>query len=400
MVALTATLGRQVQTIGLIGFGHFLSHLYQLALPPLFIYMQPDLGASFLELGAALTIFNVATAVLQTPVGMLVDRTGARWILVLGLLLNAVAMIGIGYSQSYWPVVAWMLVAGTGNSVFHPADYAILSSSVNERRMGRAFSIHAFSGTSGFMTAPLLMIFLAELADWRTALLIVGIAGVALAGLMAALGGVLRDHARQVRRVAPRTGRVRTLMTRPILMFFLFYIASAAAGSGISAFAIVALVKLYAMQEATAGAALTLFFATIAVSVLFGGFLADRTGKHDLVLLATYAVAALCLAMIGPGFVPVWLVFVLLAVTGVMRGLVNPSRDMLVRRAAPSASIGAVFGFVTTGFNVGQGGAPLIYGWMMDNGEPAMVFWLAAVFTLLAIVIVLVSRERGLYASP
>ena len=133
--------------------------------------------------------------------------------------------------------------------------------------------------------------------------------------------------------------------------------------------------------------------------VLLGGFLADRVRRHDLVLMAAYGVAAVCLMLVATELLPFWLVVGTLALAGFMRGLVNPARDVLVRRAAPPGAIGAAFGFITTGFTVGQAIAPPIYGWLMDIGSPTMLYWLASGFTLIAIPLVFASREQALYGE-
>ncbi len=122
MTARVATgLRREVEAVGLISAAHFLSHFYQLALPPLFLPIHEDLGVSFLALGSAVAAYNIATAILQTPVGVLVDRIGARGVLIAGLAVNAGAIAAVGFAESYWAVMAAMIVAGAGNAVFHPA---------------------------------------------------------------------------------------------------------------------------------------------------------------------------------------------------------------------------------------------------------------------------------------
>ena len=103
--------------------------------------------------------------------------------------------------------------------------------------------------------------------------------------------------------------------------------------------------------------------------------------------------------LVASEFLPFWLVIGTLALAGFMRGLVNPARDVLVRRAAPPGAIGAAFGFITTGFTVGQAIAPPIYGWLMDIGSPNMLYWLASGFTLIAIPLVFASREQVLYSE-
>ena len=149
MVAVAAGTGREFRALGLIGTGHFLRHLYQLALPPLFPLIMIDLDANLAGLGAAMAAYSVSTGVLQTPVGLLVDRIGGRRVLIVGLFINAIAIVAAGFSTSLWMLGGFLLVAGVGNSVFHPADYALLSAAVDKSRIGRAFSLHSLSGLQG-----------------------------------------------------------------------------------------------------------------------------------------------------------------------------------------------------------------------------------------------------------
>lgn len=391
MVATSTALRSDMRTLGLICPGHFLSHFYQLALPPLFHLIRADIEVSFIALGLAVGAYNVATAFLQTPVGFLVDRIGARWVLIAGLFLNGVAFVAVGMADSYLQIVAALVLAGIGNSVFHPADFAILSASIEESRMGRAFSAHSLSGSLGFAAAPVTVLFLASLWDWRTALIAVGLAGIALAAVMLPVSGMLRAHG------AGKSERssldIRVLLNPMILAFFGFYVLSAAAGSGLSVFSIVAFIDMYGVSQELAGGVLTLFYVLIGVGVAAGGFIADRWGRHDLVLGISYTIVAILLAAIATGALAFWLVVIAFGIAGVFRGVVNPSRDILLRSHAPAGSTGAVFGFVTTGFNVGLGAAPILYGWSMDQGSASGVFWIAMVFTVLTIGIVFLARR-------
>ncbi len=126
MVAVAAGIGREFRALGLIGTGHFLSQLYQLALPPLFPLIMIDLDANLTGLGVAMAAYSVSTGVLQTPVGLLVDRIGGRRVLIAGLAVNAIGIAAAGFSTSLWMLGGFLLLAGAGNSVFHPADYALL----------------------------------------------------------------------------------------------------------------------------------------------------------------------------------------------------------------------------------------------------------------------------------
>jgi MFS transporter, FSR family, fosmidomycin resistance protein len=400
MATATALRSSEVQAVGLVGSAHFLSHFYQLTLPPLFFAIQADLSVNFFELGLVMTAYSVTTGALQTPVGLYIGRIGARRLLIGGLALNAGAICAAGMVSTYEALLVLMLLAGVGNSVFHPVDYALLSSSIDESRIGRAFSLHSFGGTAGFAASPLVMYFLADIWDWRTALIIVGAAGVILAVIIAIFRGALHDNSEEEQAAAKADGATKTgwrsLMTRPILVFFAFFTLLAAAGSGLTNFSIVALAQVYNVDVKVASSALTAFLILSAAGVLMGGYLADKTQRHDLVLVLTYCTSAACLILIASQILPFWIVVGVFSVSGMMRGMVNPSRDVMVRAASPPGQIGATFGFVTTGFTVGAAAAPMLYGWLMDTGSADLVFWVAAGFMISAIILVVVFRERSL----
>ena len=391
MTAAATTVRREVEAVGLISAAHFLSHFYQLALPPLFILIRDDIGISFLALGSAVAAYNIATAVLQTPIGFLVDRIGARGVLIAGLAVNAAAISAAGLAESYWAMMAAMMAAGVGNAVFHPADFALLSSSVDDRRLGRAFSVHSLSGSLGFAAAPVFMLFMASVWDWRTALIAAGAAGVALACVLPAFSGSIRDNRARGRK--QRSGDWTLLLDRTILSFFGFYALSAAAGAGISGFSVVAFIAIYGASPELAGGILTAFYLLTGLGVAAGGYIADRSHRPDAVLGICYAAAACALIAVATGALAFWLVAAAFCLAGVFRGIVNPSRDVLLKRLTPAGAVGTVFGFVTTGFNVGLGTAPVLYGWVMDLGRPGAVFWIAAGFTVLTIGIVFAARR-------
>lgn len=392
MTATALTAGRQVQAIGTIAVAHGLSHFYVLALPPLFPLLKGELGMSYAELGLALTVNAIATGVLQTPVGALVDRVGARLVLAGGLAIMALGIVLAGFATEPWHLLAAFTVAGVGNSVFHPADYVILAASVEKKRLGRAFSIHTLGGTTGFAVAPPIILFLAWAWDWRGALIVAGLVGIAVAAAIALMGGTLQDNA--ARKKEPEAAGWRFVLSRPVMLFFLFYVVLASAGVGIQAFSVVALVDLYGAPVAFAASVLTAFQVMTSVGVLFGGHYADKKGRHDLVLVVAFIGCSIMTVIVGSAMVPIWAVMGLLGMVGFLRGFVNPVRDVMIREIAPDHLVGTVFAFVTTGFTVGQAVMPVVYGTLMDHGSPASVFWISAACYLFVTPIAFLSMER------
>ena len=381
-----------LKVISLIGAGHFVSHFYILLLPPLFPLLKTEFRVGYVALGFALAVLNTVTALTQAPVGFLVDRFGARGILIAGLALFSLATGLIGLWPSYPVLLLLMVVAGLGNSVFHPADYAILSAAVDNRRMGRAFSIHTFGGYAGFALAPPVIVGLTAAFGWRTAVLLAGAGGLIVAALMLANSAVLRTDRDAVRRRtaggADAAPGWRLLLSAPILMALLFFMMLAISQGGYTSFSVAAIEDLYRVDLAAASVPLTSYLVASAFGVLVGGWIADRTRRHHHVVGASFLLVALFAAAVPLLVPPIAVVTVLFALAGLFAGLVAPSRDMMVRAVTPAGSSGKVFGFVTTGFNIGGIAGPLLFGLVLDYGAPQHLFWTIAALSLLTLVVV------------
>ncbi|MCH8091134.1 MAG: MFS transporter, partial [Proteobacteria bacterium] len=261
-----------------------------------------------------------------------------------------------------------------------------------ETRLGRAFSLHTFGGLAGFAVAPPLMLVLASLFDWRAALVIVGAVGIATGIVLVLFRALLRDDAE--RRKTAGMQALRQLLTRPLILMFLFTTFSSATSAGIYNFSIAAFVDIYGVELALASSSLTIFVVMTAAGVLPGGMLADKAGRHDLVLVVCTVIVIACILLAGWGALPFWLALGALGLAGLARGIVNASRDLMVRHIAGGASVGTAFAFVTTGFLLGQAIAPPIYGYLIDQGSPQFVFWASAAFSLISIGTVFASRTR------
>ena len=386
--------GRQIAVIGLISAGHFVSHFYVICLAPLLPSMAADLKVGYAELGLITTGFFLAGASLQMPAGMLVDRIGAKRVLFVGMFILSGAITLAGLTNSYWALLVLFMVAGAGNCVFHPCDYVIMSSSIEENKLGRAFSIHSFSGSAGFFAVPLVMPLLLGITDWQTSLFILGICGLGIAGIILLLQGVLVDTASRKKKEPGQLLRTKdALLTRRILSHFVYFITSSAATSALAGMTIVVLVAHYGVTEQLAGYILLAYLVAASVGVIVGGALADKTKRHDLVLIGTMLVAAIVTAIAATGLVSFWVCVLMLVIAGITKGVVAPSRDLMVRNDAPPALLGGVVAFVTIGFTIGNGTAPAIAGWLVDLGSPLNVFWFAAVTSLAAIGCVIVACQ-------
>ncbi len=407
--ASTAGSARQdYKILGLISTGHFMSHFYFLVLPPLFPLLRQEFGVSFTELGVLMTAIYASSAISQVPVGFMVDRYGARVVLTFGLIMMALGFGAMGLVSNFWLLAALGIIAATGNSVFHPADYAILNSSISPNRMGRAFSIHTFAGHLGSAVAPLTIVFLAQQFGWRGACIGAGAFGIAVMLALTTQWNSLHDDALPKKKNKDEAGAaaepqpdasvksgLSLLFSRAMITFFLFFMALSMTSSGMSAFFVSSIVAVHATPLETASTALTAFLFCSALGILLGGEIADRTKRHDLVAGATFIVFAVVSVVVAMINMPAFVLFALMAINGIGNGIIRPARDMMLRAAAPKGSTGKVFGFVSAGIAAGSAVAPIPFGYMLDIGKPEWVFYLMAIFMIVALVTVAVPKKIG-----
>jgi MFS family permease len=386
-----------IRAVSAVSAAHFVSHYYIIALAPLMPFVRHEYQVTYTEIGLAFAAFNIVTAVFQTPAGFLVDRLGARVLLILGLAIGASSFILVGLINSFWVMVTLFAIAGIGNTVYHPADYALLSQHVPSDRIGQAFSVHTFAGMLGSAVAPASLLMMQSVWGWRGAFVGAGILGFAVAFFLLLLRDGSTATARAGTRVASNSSDAgwRLLLSAPILLNLAFFILLAMMSSGLYNYSVVALGALYGTPVATANAALTGNLLLSAAGVLVGGLLVTRTKRHG--LLATLGLSAMALSVVLVALIDLNSLALVAAMSlaGLFSGVIMPSRDMIVREVTPPGSFGKVFGFVTTGFNIGGIVSPLIFGAVMDHGSPRMVFLLVAAFTLLGIVTVATRPQRA-----
>jgi MFS family permease len=390
-----------VRLIGVISAAHFTSHIYILILAPLLPFVRAAYGVSYTEVGFTLAAFNIVSAVLQTPAGFLVDRLGARTLLICGLIVSAVAFIVVGLVDSFWVMVAMFALAGVGNTVYHPADYSLLSHHVPPSRMSQAYSIHTFAGLLGTAVTPAGLLILQNLWGWRGAFIGAGMFGLAVAAILL----MVREEpaetsAKRSDKPADNSTQAswQLLLSAPILLNMFFFFLIALVNFGIGNYSVVALGAMYGTPVTIANGVLTtqLFMAT--VGVLVGGLAATRTPRHGLVASLGLLTMAAAVALVASVDFSTAALLAAMSTFGFFSGFISPSRDMIVREVTPPGSFGKVFGFVSTGFNVGGIISPMIFGAIMDHGDPRMVFLIVAACALTAILTVVTVPRKAVQA--
>jgi len=386
--------GADTRIVGVVSLGHACSHFFHLIVAPLFPWLKVAFDLSYAELGALMTVFFVVSGIGQALAGFVVDRIGPVPVLLASLASLALGAFAIAAAPGYAMLLLGCGLAGLGNSAFHPVDYAILNARIAPPRLAHAYAVHGIAGNLGWAAAPVFLVGITQLAGWRTA--------VAAAGVLALLIAVpvWRDRALLAGRPVGRLGMVHAnrrnvaaggesslafLRLPAVWMSFVFFFTLAIGFGGIQAFGPEAAGRLHQVAPQWVALCLTVYMLAGAAGLVLGGFVAARPERAAPVIAVGYGLAglfALALALLP---VPAWAVPALFALMGLSSGMAGPSRDLLVRRAAPPGATGRVYGTVYSGLDAGMAIAPLVFGGLMDHGMTAAVWVGIALFQALLI---------------
>ena len=399
--------------ISLVAVAHGFSHFYQLVLPPLFPFLVVSLDTTYAQLGLVLTVFGIASGVAQTPIGFLVDRLGGARVLIIGLAVLSLSVVGFGLATNIGMLMGAALLGGIANATFHPADYAILSAKVHPGRIARAFSFHGVSGNIGWALAPLVMLGLHAQVGLSAAFIVVGLAGLSVAGLLIVKRSTLSAPIRTLTDDNEKDGTdptdstadgIALLKSKSVVLCFVFQILHSMASGGIRSFGIVALAGIYGFTAddpnyALLGAGLTAYLVSGSFGNLLSGFLIDRTGRSQTIFTVSILTIFVIVIAIGYFTPTLWVVIGLLVIAGTLQGSLLPARDVLIRAISPPGQIGKVFGFTSSGLSLGNAIMPPLFGWLIDQGNPTWVFYASGGFILCALATFTQTSKHAL-ASP
>ena len=381
------------KVVGVISFAHGVSHFFHLILAPLFPWLKIAFDLSYAELGLLMSVFFIVSGSGQALAGFVVDRVGPVPILMGTLGLFVLASLLLAIAPGYPMLLVGAAIAGLGNATFHPVDYSIINARVPVKRLGRAYAMHGVAGSLGWGTAPVFLVGLTTLTgSWRFAM--VGAAVLAASALITVwfnrdrLATPVTHHAAAASAApVPGTESATAFLRLPaVWLSFAFFLTFAMALGGVQSFAAKAASDLHNVPLALVGVCLSAYMFATAAGMFVGGYLISDPQRAERMIGAGFgiaAVVAIAVALLPPlgKSIPVFF-----AIMGFAAGMATPSRDMLVKRAAPPGATGRVYGVVYSGLDIGMAVAPAMFGVLMDHGLPSMVWLGIALFQGLLIV--------------
>ena len=348
-----------------------------------------EFGWSYAQLGLLSSIFFAVSGVGQASSGFVVDRVGARPVLLGSVALFVLACILAAMANSYPAMIVVAVLAGLGNCAFHPVDFSILNQRVSSARLGYAFSVHGLTGNLGWAAAPVFFALTTSGGNWR-----MGYAGAAVLYAVILLllywqRSALQTptaHAQASSSITAPASAIAFLKHAVIWWCFTYFFLSTMTLAVVQNFSVPILQSLHHVTLEQASMTLTAYMLCGAAGMLLGGFVAARLPRwSDRVVASCMSVAAVFMGLCATGWLGAQQTMALLALTGFAIGVGGPSRDLMIKKATPKGATGRVYGMVYSGLDAGFAVSPLIFGVLMDRGLPAVALSGAACVLLLSV---------------
>jgi MFS family permease len=363
-------LRQDAQIMGLVGLAHASSHFTHLLLPPLFPLFMRDFGLSFADVGLLMTVFFVISGVGQATSGFVVDRFGARPVLLSAIGLFMMAALVASQATGYGGLLLVVVLAGLGNAPFHPCDFTILNQRVSTPRLGHAFSVHGLTGSLGWALAPVFLVGLSTVRDREFAYLCAAGLYALVLGIMFWQRDKLRTEVVRHHPDAPKGGDLAFLKLPVVWWCFAFFLLSTVTLAVVQNYAAPILKAMHGVSLEAATLTITGYMLSSAAGMFVGGFVAARSSKQsDSVVAMSMGSGAALMLLCATGWLGAWGSMVVLALTGFAVGVGGPSRDLMIRKATPKGATGRVYGTVYSGLDTGFALAPVVFGVVMDRGH-------------------------------
>lgn len=380
-------LRQDASVMGLVGLAHACSHFSHLLLPVMFPVFMKEFGWSFSELGLLSTVFFIVSGVGQASAGFVVDRFGARPILWASVAMFVLACLAAASATGYTGMLLAAVLAGLGNCAFHPVDFTILNQRISTPRLGYAFSVHGLTGNLGWAAAPVFLMGVAAVSDWRAAYLAAALMYVGILALLVLRKDLLLTTPRPRAPAGHAAESDLAFMRLPVVWWcFAFFFLSTMTLAVIQNFAVPILKALQGVSLETASMTLTAYMLCGAAGMFAGGFVAARYPRwSDRVVASCMTLAAVLMAVCASGLFGTTGTLAVLATTGFAVGVGGPSRDLMIKKATPKGATGRVYGMVYSGLDTGFALSPLLFGIFMDRGWYASTLLGAALVLLLSV---------------
>ncbi len=376
----------------LVGAGHGATHWLLAAFYVVLPYLSKELGLTYAQAGALVSLFHASSLAANFGSGAVVDIAGRRVVVqALSLVIGALALIAVGLSVGYVGLLVPIIFIGLTNNLWHPAAISFLSRAFPASR-GFALSIHTLGATVGDMLAPLAVGALLTVLSWRTATIVTAVPVFAVAGLL--LFVLTEQHAGGVAGAngdgkskgrAYLDGAWRLIRDPAVVSLCIMAGFRSMTQNGLLVFIPLYLVSVLKVNPFLLGVAMMMLQAGGIIAGPLAGAWSDRAGRQPVALVC---LAATTLSVAGFVFVTsLWafiaLVFILGFAVFSVRPVIHSWTMDLADDAMAGTAVSVLFGIQSLFTLL----VPAVGGLIADTWGLQSVFYLLALTSLVATII-------------
>ncbi|KXH87555.1 MFS transporter [Sporosarcina sp. HYO08] len=351
-----------------IGGCHLLNDTLQAVIPAIFPILEAERGFSFTQLGFVLFALNMVASVLQPVIGYYSDRKPRPYALPFGMAFSLIGIGGIAFAANYWLIILSVMLLGFGSAVFHPEGSRVSYMAAGSKR-GLSQSIFQVGGNTGQALAPLISAFILVPLGQRGAALFMIVAAIAIFIMMKISAWYKKrlEQEEQGNRKKVMLSSIGVLTRKQIMIALILLLVVIFARSfyvtNMTSFYIFYLMENYGLKIKEGQLYIFIFMALGAIGTFFGGPIADRIGRKNVIVLSLVLPIPLCIVL---PYVPLWIVIPLIVIIGFFIMLSFSVTVVYAQELVPS-KIGTMSGLtVGLAFGMGAVGAVVI-GMLMDQ---------------------------------
>lgn len=397
----TTTIGNPVYMIMFaIGGVHLLNDSLQAVIPAMFPILEESMGLTFTQLGLIAFALNMVASVLQPVVGYLSDKKPKPYALPIGMTFSLIGIAGLAFAPEYWMILLFVIFLGFGSAVFHPEGSRVSFMAAGPKR-GLSQSIYQVGGNAGQALAPLISAFILVPLGQRGAAIFILVAALAIIILTKISAWykeqLIQEKLNKRKRVLLSTmenltrkqiGLALTLLLT-IIFARSFYVIS------ITNFYIFHLRESYGLSIQQGQLCIFLFLALGAAGTFFGGPMADRIGRKNVIVLSLALPIPLCLLL---PYMPLSVVILLLILIGFIIMLSFSVTVVYAQELVPS-KIGTMAG-LTVGLAFGMGAiGSVVIGILMDSIGISSTMILISFLPILGLVGLALPKDQKIVAN-
>ena len=380
-------------SILLFVIAHFTHHLINALHTPLLPFIRDDLGLNYTQAGFVISAFSLSYGLASLPSGWLTDHIGPRIMITISIIGVAVAGVLVGLSSNYVLLLLGLILMGIVGGGYHPSAPPLVMAATEPRNRSKALGFHMIGGSFSHFVAPVLGGAIAVAWGWRYAyfslavpMVIFGIIFFIILGRINAANGVTgASHRREAK---PNETVDPSIGIRRIIGFITFSTIIHALSTTVVSFLTVYLVDRFGVDKLTAAELLSLIYLAGVWASPLGGYLADRFGQLQVILLVSlFSGPIVYLLNLAPYGNALFALLLLLGMVGPMR---NPVSEGYIASNTPSKRRSTILGFYYFG-NM-ESGALLtpVVGYLLDHAPDGYAKFPFA-FTIVAICMMVAS---------